>query len=65
MFSRPAGSSEDDSGTIIAAPSSTKNMDGERDPEMHQARKSKDDHYEVIEGWPLRPPPEDPQLCLF
>lgn len=25
--------------TIIAAPSSTKNKDGERDPEMHQARK--------------------------
>jgi IS5 family transposase len=25
--------------TIIAAPSSTKNAEGERDPEMHQARK--------------------------
>ncbi|KEZ95501.1 transposase, partial [Xanthomonas vasicola pv. vasculorum NCPPB 895] len=25
--------------TIIAAPSSTKNRDGERDPEMHQAKK--------------------------
>ena len=25
--------------TIIAAPSSTKNADGERDPEMHQTKK--------------------------
>ncbi len=25
--------------TLIAAPSSTKNKDGERDPEMHQAKK--------------------------
>ena len=25
--------------TIIAAPSSTKNKDGERDPEMHQTKK--------------------------
>jgi transposase len=28
--------------TIIAAPSSTKNAQGERDPEMHQTRKGKD-----------------------
>ena len=28
--------------TIIHAPSSTKNRDGERDPEMHQTRKGKD-----------------------
>ena len=27
--------------TIIAAPSSTKNQKGERDPEMHQTRKGK------------------------
>jgi IS5 family transposase len=25
--------------TLIAAPSSTKNASGERDPEMHQAKK--------------------------
>ena len=28
--------------TLIAAPSSTKNADGERDPEMHQAKKGND-----------------------
>ena len=27
--------------TLIAAPSSTKNADGERDPQMHQTRKGK------------------------
>lgn len=31
--------------TIIAAPSSTKNAEGERDPEMHQARKGKEWHF--------------------
>lgn len=31
--------------TIIAAPSSTKNAEGERDPEMHQTRKGKDWHF--------------------
>lgn len=31
--------------TIIAAPSSTKNQDGERDPEMHQTRKSKQGYF--------------------
>jgi IS5 family transposase len=31
--------------TIIAAPSSTKNADGERDPEMHQTKKGKDWHF--------------------
>lgn len=31
--------------TIIAAPSSTKNAKGERDPEMHQTRKGKQWHY--------------------
>ena len=31
--------------TIIAAPSSTKNAEGKRDPEMHQARKGKDWHF--------------------
>jgi IS5 family transposase len=31
--------------TIIAAPSSTKNKDGERDPEMHQTRKGKQWHF--------------------
>jgi transposase, IS5 family len=31
--------------TIIAAPSSTKNADGARDPEMHQTRKGKDWHF--------------------
>ncbi|HEU6455158.1 MAG TPA: hypothetical protein VN201_06805 [Roseateles sp.] len=25
----------------------------------------KDYHVEVIDSWPLRPPPEDPQLRLF
>jgi IS5 family transposase len=31
--------------TIIAAPSSTKNKDGERDPEMHQTKKSNQWHF--------------------
>lgn len=31
--------------TIIAAPSSTKNAEGQRDPEMHQTRKGKDWHF--------------------
>lgn len=31
--------------TIIAAPSSTKNEEGERDPEMHQARKGQQWHF--------------------
>ena len=31
--------------TIIAAPSSTKNTQGERDPEMHQTRKGKQWHF--------------------
>ena len=31
--------------TIIAAPSSTKNQDGERDPEMHQTRKGNEWHF--------------------
>jgi IS5 family transposase len=31
--------------TIISAPSSTKNEDGERDPEMHQARKGNNWHF--------------------
>ena len=31
--------------TIIAAPPSTKNADGQRDPEMHQTKKGKDWHF--------------------
>lgn len=31
--------------TIIAAPSSTKNKDGERDPEMHQTKKGNEWHF--------------------
>jgi IS5 family transposase len=31
--------------TIIAAPSSTKNQDGERDPDMHQAKKGNQWHF--------------------
>jgi transposase, IS5 family len=31
--------------TLIAAPSSTKNKDGERDPEMHQAKKGNQWHF--------------------
>jgi IS5 family transposase len=31
--------------TIIAAPTSTKNVSGERDPEMHQAKKGKQWHF--------------------
>jgi len=31
--------------TIIAAPSSTKNQDGQRDPEMHQTRKGNEWHF--------------------
>jgi IS5 family transposase len=33
--------------TIIAAPSSTKNKDGERDPEMHQTKKGNQWHFGV------------------
>ena len=31
--------------TIIAAPPSTKNAEGQRDPEMHQTKKGKDWHF--------------------
>lgn len=31
--------------TIIAAPSSTKNAEGERDPEMHQSKKGNQWHF--------------------
>ncbi len=31
--------------TLIAAPSSTKNKDGQRDPEMHQAKKGNQWHF--------------------
>ena len=31
--------------TLIAAPSSTKNQDGERDPEMHQVQKGNQWHF--------------------
>jgi IS5 family transposase len=31
--------------TIVAAPSSTKNQSGERDPEMHQTKKGNEWHY--------------------
>ena len=31
--------------TLIAAPQSTKNKDGERDPEMHQSKKGNDWHF--------------------
>lgn len=31
--------------TIIAAPSSTKNADGERDPEMHKTKKGNQSHF--------------------
>jgi IS5 family transposase len=31
--------------TLIAAPPSTKNKDGERDPEMHQSKKGNDWHF--------------------
>ncbi|WP_232232613.1 MULTISPECIES: IS5 family transposase [Cupriavidus] len=33
--------------TLIAAPSSTKNKDGERDPEMHQSKKGNTWHFEM------------------
>jgi IS5 family transposase len=33
--------------TIIPAPASTKNRNGERDPEMHQTRKGKDWYFEM------------------
>jgi IS5 family transposase len=32
-------------GTLIAAPSSTKNQGGERDPEMHQVKKGNQWHF--------------------
>ena len=31
--------------TLIAAPPSTKNKDGKRDPEMHQSKKGNDLHF--------------------
>lgn len=31
--------------TLIAAPSSTKNKEGERDPEMHQTKKGNQWHF--------------------
>ena len=34
--------------TLIAAPSSTKNSGGERDPEMHQTRKGKQWHFGMM-----------------
>ena len=33
--------------TIIAAPSSTKNKDGKRDPEMHQTKKGNQWHFGI------------------
>jgi IS5 family transposase len=36
--------------TLIAAPSSTKNKDGQRDPEMHQTKKGNQWHSQGI-GW--------------
>jgi len=33
--------------TLIAAPSSTKNSSGERDPEMHQTKKSNQWHFGI------------------
>ncbi|MFM2274663.1 MAG: hypothetical protein RL211_535 [Pseudomonadota bacterium] len=40
--------------TLIAAPSSTKNSTGERDPEMHQAKKGKQWHFgmKALQGLP-------------
>jgi IS5 family transposase len=48
--------------TIIAAPSSTKNSDGERDPEMHQTKKGNQWHFgmkahigaDAESGWCVR-----------
>jgi IS5 family transposase len=42
--------------TLIAAPSSTKNKDGERDPEMHQTKKGKQWHMTVghPHGWGMK-----------
>lgn len=42
--------------TIISAPSSTKNAEGERDPEMHQTKKGNEDAY-----WRRRIAGTDPQ----
>ncbi len=44
--------------TIIDAPSSTKNADGARDPEMHQTRKGQQWYFGMkgrISGWTARP----------
>ena len=40
--------------TLIAAPSSTKNSQGERDPEMHQAKKGNQWHFgmKALQGLP-------------
>ncbi len=37
--------------TMIAAPSSTNNKKGERDPEMHQTRKGKQWYHRFAEGF--------------
>lgn len=37
--------------TMIAAPSSTKNKDGERDPEMHQTKKGNQWYHCCAEGY--------------
>ena len=42
--------------TLIAAPSSTKNKDGERDPEMHQTKKGNQWHFgmKALQGLPAK-----------
>jgi IS5 family transposase len=42
--------------TLIAAPSSTKNSSGERDPEMHQTKKGNQWHFgmKALQGLPAR-----------
>jgi hypothetical protein len=37
--------------TLIAAPSSTKNKEGERDPEMHQAKKRRPPSFSSTWVW--------------
>ena len=42
--------------TLIAAPSSTKNSSGERDPEMHQTKKGNQWHFgmKALQGLPAK-----------
>jgi transposase, IS5 family len=49
--------------TLIAAPSSTKNEDEKRDPEMHQTKKSKQGYYGAWHGGSYSQQCEQGMVC--